>query len=254
MRCKRNKKDTPSKSKPKVEDQSLEGQSEKRDNSEEDSKNSEPVDHNDIKFGMEESKKSGTKADSDKKALSQSFYSQGNSEMDPQEDEADQKQKTEDQEEAEKELLLKMRWKVNFTTEYFNEENQVDENIQSEKEVHESKLKKERELGQKLWSLIGYIFFFGFFSYLAFSQIRVSMFNMYNDSLKDSIEGPLILSLDNVYSNITVLDEFVDLREWVVNGLPTILQEAEDPNDENVGLGYFFINDYNYVIEEKMRF
>jgi len=242
-------------------DKLIESESEERKSNEESKEvrvsNGDEVELKDVKLNIEESKEGskkeskGTNIGSENKAFSQSVYSVGISEGDDEKEDNEEngnKEKTEEELEAEKELLLKMEWNVEFTPEYFSEENQVDEAIQSEKQEYESTLKKEKELGKKLWSLIGYICFFAFFSYIVFSQVEVSMFNMYNDSLKNNLEGVYIQSNKNTYINVTELSDFVEVEDWIKLGLTTSFT-ANDPAKK-----YFFINDYNYALESSLRF
>jgi len=221
--------------------------------SDEDSKNEhDEIGPEDVSVALDDDRVK-TKIGSDNRALSQSnlksVYSQANSDIDNEEDDDEGAAKIDNKEEDEaiRQELLKMDWNKEFSLDDFRDKNRVDEAVQSEREVLESNLRKEKELGKKLWSLIGYICFFGFFSYLAFSQVRVSMFSMYNDALKNSIEDPLVLTTEDVYHNITQLEDFREVREWISRGLTQIYEVSADGQ-------YYFINDYNYIIEESLRF
>lgn len=157
---------------------------------------------------------------------------------------------TEEELEQEKQQLLTMKWNNHFTMDYFDEDKKIDENFQSEKQAYEKQVKKEMKLGNDLWALIGYIAFFAIFSYLVFSHVRVSMFNMYNDALKSNIEGVTIKSGDNKYINITEVRTYEEITNWLEVALPSVIDTERA--GEN-GKLYFFINDYNYVLKRDIR-
>lgn len=153
--------------------------------------------------------------------------------------------------EAEKQILLKMEWNNTFSPEYFNDEERIDEANQSEKQAYERQVRVEKELGRKIWSLIGYIAFFAIFSYLVFSHVRVSMFNMYNDALKNNIEGVTVQSGVDNYINITDVSTYEEITSWLSEAMPYIIDTIRTGTD---GKDYYFINDYNFVLKNKLRF
>jgi len=187
------------------------------------SKNEE-VKEDDIKLEFEESKTKGkgTNAGSDNKFPSQSQLSINASLNDDNEDDEEEEKKenkTDEELEEEKQLLLKMNWNIHFTIEEFNEANKEDEALQSEKQAYENQLKKEKEFGKKFWNLIGYILFFNFFIYIVFSQIRMSMYNMYNDALRDNLAGIYIEGDEGDFLNITSISTYLETNKWLVDGI-----------------------------------
>jgi hypothetical protein len=239
------------------------------DDDEDDDKNE--VNLNEVKLEMEDSKEKEANSDSDdkkskrgakttgidssNKVMSQSALSAGGSEFGDEEVENNneavaKKEKTEEELEVEKQVLLKMEWNNTFHPDYFNEEERFNEANQSEKQAYERQVRTEKELGRKIWNLIGYIAFFAIFSYLVFSHVRVSMFNMYNDALKNNIEGVTVESqLDN-FINITEVSTYQEMTDWLVYAMPFIIDTEREGTD---GKPYYFINDYNYVLENKIR-
>jgi hypothetical protein len=234
-------------------------------------KDEDEVNPNEVKLDMENSKekeanydsdgkksKKGAKTtgiDSSNRVMSQSGLSAGGSEFGDEEVENNseavaKKEKTEEELEAEKQVLLKMEWNNTFHPDYFNEEERFHEANQSEKQAYERQVRTEKELGRKIWNLIGYIAFFAIFSYLVFSHVRVSMFNMYNDALKNNIEGVTVESqLDN-FINITEVSTYQEMTDWLVYAMPFIIDTEREGTDGNP---YYFINDYNYVLENRVR-
>ena len=209
-----------------------------------------PANPDDIKLDLEESKVKEAQSDAESKksrkggkttnfdSSHKGIVSQvsglsghGDSGFDIDDDDDDQddenrpnkKEKTEEEVEQEKQLLLKMEWNKSFSPEYFEEEDKVDDALQSEKQAYERQVKREKKLGKDLWALIGYIAFFAIFSYLVFSHVRVSMLNMYNDALKNNIEGVTIFAGNDHYINVTEVNSYNEISNWLTQALPNII-------------------------------
>ena len=76
-----------------------------------------------------------------------------------------------------------MEWNQRFDPNYFIDDDNADNVLESEKEMYERQVKREKKYGRDLWGLIGYVAFFVIFSYLVFEHVEVKKFYIYNDRL-----------------------------------------------------------------------
>ena len=179
-------------------------------------------------------------------------------------DEEDEDKKDNDEEDQDyKNLADEIEiWDKKFSPDYFIDDDFVDDKtLESDNKAYERQVKREKKLGRDLWSLISYVVFFAIFSYLIFSHVRVSMFNMYNDALKNNIEGVSVQSGDE-FINITQTSSYQQVVDWINSSLSQeiIFEDCFDDVDENgeetdvCNYHGYFINDYNYVLNSNVRF
>jgi hypothetical protein len=203
------------------------------------------------------SKKGGktTNVDSsfkDNRSMQSANSNNDNSEEDDEENEEGKDKnegKTEEEIEKERQKLLDMEWNKKFNLRKSQKE-PIDEAVQSEMKTNMIQRNREKKLGIKLWGLIGYCVFFVIFSILVFSHVNVAMFNMYNDSLQNNIEGITIQSNENEFINITELSSYREISRWLVDALPGVFDDEPKTADST---NYYFINDYNFVLERRIR-
>ena len=158
-------------------------------------------------------------------------------------------EKTDEEKEEERQLLLKMEWNQHFDPNYFIDDDNADDVLQSEKQIYERQVKREKKYGRDLWALISYIAFFAIYSYLVFEHVRVSMFNMYNDALQNNIEGVTILVGDQ-YQNITQVSSFEEISDWLTTAYTYVFDTTLTSDS---GKTYYFVNDYNFVLANSCR-
>ena len=142
-----------------------------------------------------------------------------------------------------------MEWNQHFDPNYFIDDDNADDVMQSEKQIYERQVKREKKYGRDLWALISYIAFFAIYSYLVFEHVRVSMFNMYNDALQNNIEGVTILVGDQ-YQNITQVSDFQEIVDWMSTAYTYVFDTYLEASD---GKTYYFVNDYNFVLANSYR-
>lgn len=75
------------------------------------------------------------------------------------------------------------------------------------------------------------------------------MLNMYNNALQNNIEGITIQSNLNEYINITELSSYEEMSNWLIAALPEVFDVVKTVNTTN----YYFINDYNFVLERRIK-
>lgn len=208
-------------------------------------------------------KKNQSSVDGQSLADGKSYADEGDSDLDD-EDEDEDKKDNEEEDQDYKNLADEIEiWDKKFSPDYFIDDDFVDDKtLESDNKAYERQVKREKKLGQDLWSLIIYVAFFAIFSYLIFSHVRVSMFNMYNDALKNNIEGVSIQSGDD-FINITQTNSYQQVADWIYNSLygEIIIEycfqyatnETGGSTDECTQY-YYFINDYNYIINSNVRF
>ena len=142
-----------------------------------------------------------------------------------------------------------MEWNQHFDPNYFIDDDNADDVLQSEKQIYERQVKREKKYGRDLWALISYIAFFAIYSYLVFEHVRVSMFNMYNDALQNNIEGVTILVGDQ-YQNITQVSSFEEISDWLTTAYTYVFDTTLTSDS---GKTYYFVNDYNFVLANSCR-